>query len=256
MDDSKEFEMRNREQIKRQGNSKKLNLLSSEWFEESVKTEYTYHFEWLGRPIIQMPQDLLAMQKIIWDTKPDLIIEMGVARGGSIIFYASLLKMLQICEPGQNRHVLGVDVDIREHNKKCILSHPMADIITLFEGSSIDPLTIEYCNKFAAQFEKVLVVLDSNHTHEHVLEELKAFSSLVSVGSYCIVFDTVIDELSNENFLDKPWDNAANPKTAVHEFLSNIEKDNNIKLEFEIDREIQSTLMLTVAPDGYLKRLA
>lgn len=256
MNDSIEFELRNREQIKKQGNSQKLNLLSSEWFEESVKTEYTYHFEWLGLPIIQMPQDLLAMQKIIWDTKPDLIIEMGVARGGSIIFYASLLKMLKIGEPEKNCHVLGVDIDIREHNKESILSHPMSDIVTLFEGSSIDAVTIEYVKNFAAQFEKVLVVLDSNHTHEHVLEELKAFSPLVSVGSYCVVFDTVIDQLSNENFVNKQWDNTANPKTAVHEFLRSIENDNSIRLEFEIDRDIQSTLMLTVAPDGYLKRLA
>ncbi len=224
----------------------------------STKPKYSYNFEWLGRPIIQYPQDIAAMQELIWQVKPDLIIETGIAHGGSLVFSASMLALLdlsdaiessQMMDPGESkRKVLGVDIDIREHNRRAIEAHPMASRIQMIQGSSIDPETIARIHSIAANYSKVLVCLDSNHTHDHVFAELNAYASLASVGSYCVVFDTVVEDLPKEMFPDRPWGPGNNPKTAVFEFL-------RTHTDFAIDAEIHNKLLITVAQDGYLKRI-
>ena len=206
------------------------------------KYRYTYNFNWLGRPIIQLPQDIIAMQEIIWDTKPDLIIETGIAHGGSLIFYASMLELI-----GGSGLVLGIDIDIREHNRLEIEKHPLFKRIKMIEGSSIDKDIQNKVYKFAQKRNNILVILDSNHTHEHVLQELQMYSPLVSKDSYLVVFDTAIEDLPNDDiYSNRPWGKGNNPKTAVWEFL----KSNN---RFIIDKEIENKLLFTVAPDGYLK---
>nr|WP_310346963.1 cephalosporin hydroxylase family protein [Rhodoferax saidenbachensis] len=220
--------------------------------------KYSYHFDWMGRPIIQFPQDMVAMQELIWAVKPDLIIETGIAHGGSLIFSASMLAQLDLCEAIEagtmldprksKRKVLGIDIDIREHNRKAIEAHPMASRIQMVQGSSIDAGIVKQVHDIAAQYSRVLVCLDSNHTHAHVLAELQAYAPLTSKGSYCVVFDTVVEDMPKEMFPDRPWGPGDNPKTAVWEYL----KGNP---GFEIDKTIQDKLQLTVAPDGYLRRL-
>ncbi len=225
----------------------------------SIVSQYSYNFSWQGRPIIQYPQDMAAMQELIWEIKPDLIIETGIAHGGSLIFSASMLALLDMCdaiESGKsispkvsNRKVLGIDIDIRAHNRTAIEAHPMASRIQMIQGSSIVADIIAQVHAVAAKYSRILVCLDSNHTHEHVLAELKAYASLTSVGSYCVVFDTVVEDLPKEMFPDRPWGPGNNPKTAVWEYLKT-------HPEFQIDKSIQDKLLITVAPDGYLKRIA
>lgn len=224
----------------------------------SIAAQYSYNFAWMGRPIIQYPQDMVAMQELIWQVKPDLIIETGIAHGGSLIFSASMLAQLDLCEaiesgvsinPRESRRkVLGIDIDIRAHNRAAIEAHPMATRIQMLQGSSIAPDTIEQVHAIAAEYPRVLVCLDSNHTHDHVLAELEAYAPLVSAGSYCVVFDTIIEDMPESMFPDRPWGPGDNPKTAVWEYLKN-------HPEFEIDQSIQHKLLITVAPDGYLKRI-
>jgi Cephalosporin hydroxylase len=231
---------------------------SGEWLRHAFRQKYMYNFSWLGRPIIQLPSDMVALQELIWATKPDLIIETGIAHGGSLIFSASMLALLDLCEASEKgvaidpevarRRVLGVDIDIRDHNRQAIEVHPMASRITMLQGSSIAPEIIEQVHAFAKDYSRILVCLDSNHTHDHVLAELNAYASLTSVDSYCVVFDTIVEDLPKSAFPDRPWGPGDNPKTAVHEFLKS-------HPDFEIDRNIQNKLLLTVAPDGYLRRV-
>lgn len=245
-------------EIEAQGNNQLLNVATRNWFKLANQGKYSYHFEWLGRPIIQYPQDIVAMQELIWQIKPDLIIETGIAHGGSLIFYASMLTLLDICEAIEagtafdpkksNRKVLGIDIEIRPHNRAAIEAHPMASRIQMIEGSSIAPEIVEQVRQVAQGYRRVLVCLDSNHTHDHVLAELEAYAQLVSVGSYCVVFDTIVEDLPKELFPDRPWGPGNNPKTAVWEYLKT-------HPEFEIDKSIQHKLLISVAPDGYLKRV-
>ncbi|MCO7516149.1 cephalosporin hydroxylase family protein [Pseudomonas guariconensis] len=230
-----------KEQIAAQGQDQELQGLARDFFNASARHKYSYHFSWMGRPIIQLPQDMIAMQELVWRIKPDLIIECGIAHGGSIIYYASLLQLLGHGE------VLGIDVDIRPHNRKAIEEHPMAHRITMFEGSSIAPEMVAKVRRLA-EGKKVIVVLDSNHTHDHVLEELRQYAPLVSVDSYCVVMDTVVEDMPADFFPDRPWGHGDNPKTAVWAYL----KEND---DFEIDRQMQDKLLVTVAPDGYLRRV-
>nr|WP_246785402.1 cephalosporin hydroxylase family protein [Bradyrhizobium sp. cir1] len=211
------------------------------------RAKYSYHFEWMGRPIIQYPQDILAVQEIIWSVKPDLIIETGIAHGGSLIFSASMLELNAISGGPKDAEVLGIDIDIRAHNRAAVEAHPMARRISMIEGSSVAPEVIAAVRAKAAGKRSVLVMLDSNHTHDHVIAELDAFAHLATVGSYCIVFDTVIEDMPADAFADRPWGRGNNAKTAVFEFLEQ-------HPEFEIDKSIQNKLLVTVAPDGYLKR--
>jgi len=234
------FKKRNEKFITMMGKDSSLKKLTHTWFSKNSKYEYSYHFSWLGRPIIQFPQDIIAVQEIIWKVKPDLIIETGIARGGSLIFYASMLELI-----GKGK-VVGVDIDIKKHNKKEIEKHSMFKRITMIQGSSIDQNISLKISKIAKKKQKVLVILDSNHTHNHVLQELELYSPLVSKGSYLIVFDTIIDDMPINFSIKRPWGKNNNPKTAVKEFL----KHNN---RFKVDKEIENKLLITVAPDGYLK---
>jgi cephalosporin hydroxylase len=248
MDKIKQFERERKDRIKRIGDDKKLKSFADKWTQESMMKNYVYNFSWLGRPIIQSPQDIMALQEIIWDVKPDMIIETGIAHGGSLIFSASMLTLLEICGEIENGQVLGVDIDIREHNKKAIDAHPMSKKITMFQGSSLDKKIIEKVYNYAKKGKKILVCLDSNHTHEHVLGELKAYAPLVSVESYCVVYDTIVEDMPEGSFPDRPWDKGNNPKTALREYLKT-------HPEFEIDNSIQNKLLITAAPDGFLKRI-
>jgi cephalosporin hydroxylase len=213
----------------------------------SLRPKYSYNFSWMGRPIIQYPQDMIAMQEIIWDVRPDLIIETGIAHGGSLVYYASLLELRAACD-GNQGEVLGIDIEIRPHNRKAIEEHPMKKRITMIEGSSTASDIVDQVWELARDKESVLVCLDSNHTHDHVLAELEAYAPLVTVGSYCVVFDTVVEDMPENSFPDRSWSKGDNPKTAVWEYLKN-------HSEFEIDRNIEHKLLITVAPEGYLKRV-
>jgi cephalosporin hydroxylase len=213
-------------------------------FNQLCAYKYSYHFTWMGRPIIQFPQDMVAMQELVWEVKPELIVETGIAHGGSLVYYASLLEMMGL----DNAKVVGIDIDIRAHNRAAIEAHPMMKRLHLIEGSSIAPEIVAQVHALAAG-KRTLVVLDSNHTHEHVLAELEAYASLTSVGSYCVVMDTVVEDMPADFFPDRPWGPGDNPKTAVHAWLPK-------HPEFVIDKEVDAKLALTVAPDGYLKRIA
>lgn len=252
-----EFKKEVRENIERLGCDLDLQALSRIWVREVSPYKWAYNFTWLGRPAIQFPNDTWAMQELIWDIRPDLIIETGIAHGGSLIFSASMLALLDMSEaiesgasmnPAESkRKVLGIDVDIRAHNRKAIEAHPMASRIQMIEGSSVAPEVVEQVHTIAAGYERVLVCLDSNHTHAHVLGELEAYAPLVSKGSYCVVFDTLIEDMPEDMFSDRPWGVGDNPKTAVWEFLKS-------RSDFEIDKSIQHKLQITVAPDGFLRR--
>lgn len=253
-----DFDKEVRERIASYESDAALRAAAAAFMQASTQPKYSYNFSWLGRPIIQYPQDMVAMQELIWSVKPDLIIETGIAHGGSLIFSASMLAMLDVCDaiesgssidPRQSRRkVLGVDIDIRAHNRSAIEAHPMASRIAMIQGSSIDPAVVQEVRNFAADYKRVLVCLDSNHTHEHVLAELEAYAKLASVGSYCVVFDTVIEDLPADMYPDRPWGPGNNPKSAVFSYLES-------HPEFEIDKEIDNQLLISVAPHGYLKRV-
>ncbi|MDQ6763129.1 MAG: cephalosporin hydroxylase family protein [Bacteroidota bacterium] len=240
-DPIKEFEQERIGLIKANSANTGLKEAAHKFNVESNKAKYSYNFTWMGRPIIQYPQDIIAMQEIIWDIQPDLIIETGIAHGGSIIYYASLLELIGKGE------VLGIDIDIREHNKRKIEEHPMYKRIHMLEGSSISEEMLEQVKSYAVDKEKILVCLDSNHTHEHVLAELNFYAPFVTPGSYIVVFDTIVEDLPEQYLPNRYWSIGNNPKTAVYEFLKH--NDN-----FEIDESIDNKLMISVNPHGYLKR--
>jgi cephalosporin hydroxylase len=257
MDTNKRFEDEVVANVRGLMQDTELHELSLQWIQAVAPHKYSYNFSWLGRPIIQFPQDIVAMQEIVWQVKPDLIIETGIAHGGSLVMSASLLAMLDVCEAidqgrvcdpkASKRKVLGIDIDIRRHNLDAIQEHPMASWIQMIEGSSISTDVIARVNAESARHKRILVCLDSNHTHDHVLAELRAYAPLVTVGSYCVVFDTAIEDMPQRFFTNRPWGPGNSPKTAVHEFLA----ENS---QFEIDQEIIGKLQISVAPDGYLKR--
>jgi len=239
MDPLKVFDEEKNRNIAAMASDSELRQLGLDLMHDTAKYKYTYNFTWLGIPVIQFPQDLCAMQEIIWKARPDLIVETGIAHGGSLIFYASMLQLL-----GSDGRVLGIDVDIRPHNRARIEAHPMATRIDMISGSSTDSRVVLQVAAHAAG-KKTVVVLDSNHTHEHVLAELEAYSPLVSKGSYLVVFDTTIEDQPEGFFAGRPWGKTNNPKTAVWEFLRSNDR-------FEIDKSIEAKLVVTVARDGYL----
>lgn len=242
MDSIVQFQLERKKNIKKLSQDKKLKKLALNFYIESWKEKYSYNFDWLGRPFIQYPQDIVAMQEIIWKVKPDLIIETGIAHGGSLIFYASILELMGKGE------VLGIDIDIRKHNRKEIEKHKMFKRIKIIEGSSTDEKVIKDVEKIAKKHKKILVCLDSLHAHNHVLDELNLYSKFISKGSYLVVFDTVIEYMPKGFFEDRPWDKGNNPATAVKAFLK---KNEN----FIIDKEIENKLLITAAPGGFLKRI-
>ena len=215
---------------------------------QSVDARYSYNFLWMGRPIIQYPQDIVAVQELIWEVKPDLIVETGVAHGGSAVFFASLLELNALSGGPKDAEVWCVEIDLRAHNREALVVHPMYPRLRIFDGSSLDKKVAAIIAEKAAKCERVMVILDSNHTHEHVLGELTLYAALVSVGSYCVVFDTVIEDLDGVKFADRPWGKGNNPKTAVAEFL----KTNS---DFVVDYSIDEKLLISAAPGGYLKRV-
>lgn len=235
------FEKECRERISANSMNERLLKSSRDFSCQSILSRYSYNFSWMGRPIIQYPQDILAMQEIIWSTKPDLIVETGIAHGGSLIFSASMLELI-----GGGGQVLGIDIDIRQHNRLEIEKHPMFNRINMIEGSSVDEGIVDQVYGFAKEKENILVCLDSMHTHDHVLKELQLYSPLVKKGGYLVVFDTIIEDMPDDFFPDRPWGKGDNPKTAVWEFLKTNDR-------FEIDKEIENKLLITVAPDGYLR---
>ena len=243
LDNNKIFKKECEERVKSYPKNKVLMDASASFRDGTIDAKYSYNFSWMGRPIIQYPQDIMAMQEIIWQVKPDLIIETGIAHGGSLIFYASMLELL-----GKDGRVVGIDIDIRTHNRFEIEKHPMVKRITMFEGSSIDDEIVERVRDLAKDKKSVMVVLDSNHTHGHVSDELRLYSPLVTIGNYCVVFDTIVEDLPDDSFPDRPWGKGNNPKTAVWEFL----KEND---SFEIDHTLEHKLLITAAPDGFLKRV-
>lgn len=244
----KQFEAEKIARIEAFGKDTGFQNRSRDWLEESMRKSYSYNFSWLGRPIIQNPIDIMAMQEIIWEVKPDLIIETGIAHGGSLIFSASMLELNAACGGSDGAEVLGIDIDIRAHNRKAIEAHPMFKRITMIEGSSIAPEIIAQVKEKAKGKKRILVCMDSNHTHDHVLAELEAYAPLTSVGSYCVVFDTFVEDVPADVFENRPWHPGNSPKTAVWEYLKTHH-------EFEIDKSIHQKLLITVAPDGYLKRV-
>jgi len=253
------FAQQRLENIKNYASDLSWGEQSHQWLKTAFKRQYMYNFDWMGRPIIQTPIDMVAMQELIWTIKPDLIIETGIAHGGSLILSASMLALLDICEAVEtgemlnpkksSRKVLGIDIDIRQHNRIAIEGHPMASRIEMIQGSSISKDVIQRVHSIASGYKKIIVCLDSNHTHEHVLTELEAYATLTSIDSYCVVFDTIVEDMPKDIFPDRPWSPGNSPKTAVWKFLESHK-------EFEIDKLFKDKLQITVAPDGYLKRIA
>lgn len=243
----KTFEQEVKERIAANGENSNLRDDATAFMKSSLSSQYSYNFSWLGRPIIQYPQDIVAMQEIIWSVQPDLIIETGIAHGGSLIFSASMLELNAACGGPQHALVVGIDIDIRPHNRAAIEAHPMFKRIKMFQGSSIGPEIVTQVRALAEGKQRILVCLDSNHTHDHVLAELEAYAPLTSTGSYCIVFDTVVEDTAECCPSNRPWGKGNNPKTAVWEYLKT-------HPELEIDRQMDNKLLISVAPDGYLKR--
>lgn len=241
MDKIAEFQREIQDNIRAMDRDAAFKALSREWFDASVRHKYSYNFSWMGRPIIQHPQDIVAMQEIIWKVQPDLIVETGIAHGGSLIFHASMLELL-----GGDRQVLGVDIEVRPHNRQAIEAHPMFRRITMLEGSSVDPAIFSQVQAFAGKYNNILVILDSNHSHDHVLAELNLYAQLVKKGGYLVVLDTVVEDMDQALIGNRPWSKGNSPKTAVWEFLKRNDR-------FEIDRDFEAKLVFTSAPDGWLK---
>jgi cephalosporin hydroxylase len=259
MSPEEQFALERLQRLEEYSEDARLKSLAHDWVFHSMQQKYLYNFDWLGRPIIQYPEDMVAIQELIWKVKPTLVVETGIAHGGSLVLSASMLAMLDYCEAVEagttldprksRRRVVGIDIDIRSHNRSAIEEHPLSGLITMVEGSSVDRHVIDEVHQLAAGHETVMVFMDSNHTHEHVLGELNAYAHLVTKGSYCVVFDTFVEDMPPKYFPDRPWDKGDSPKTAVREYL----KSHN---EFEIDKSIDSKLLISVAPDGYLLRIA
>lgn len=244
--------------------------LTNAWLCEAIRHNYALNFTWLGRPIVQIPQDVYAIQEIIWKVKPDLVIETGIAHGGSLILSASMLAMLDYCDAvtegktldphKSNRRVVGVDIDIRRHNRAAIEAHPLSHLIEMIQGSSIEESVVNQVKEKAQGHEKILVFLDSNHTHNHVLAELEAYAPLTSEGSYCVVWDTGVEDLPADFCTDRPWGKGNNPKTAVWEYLRCLSEHgvtgaDGARLQFEVDKMIEHKLVITASPDGFLRRV-
>jgi len=242
MNQIKQFQDEKKNNIRKLSKDKTLQSLALEFYRKFSIHKYQYNFTWLGRTIFQIPQDIVALQEIIWDIKPDLIIETGIAHGGSLIFYASLLELI-----GRGQ-VIGIDIDIRKHNRKEIEKHKMFKRIKMIEGSSIDNDVIKSVTKMSKNYKKIMVCLDSLHTEQHVLNELNLYSKLVTKGSYLIVFDTIIKDMPNSFSSDRPWNKTNNPATAVKIFLKN-------NKDFIVDKEIGIKLLISAAPSGYLKKV-
>jgi cephalosporin hydroxylase len=256
--------------IRKIGEDRDFLGLSNIWVRESIRHGYAQNFTWLGRPVIQVPQDLYAIQELIWSCRPDLIIETGIAHGGSLVTSASILALLDYCDAvtagtvldpkAGKRKVVGVDIDIRAHNRAAIDAHPLRHKINLIEGSSVAPDVMDQIAAHAIGYDRIMVFLDSNHTHEHVLHELELYAPYVTKDSYCVVWDTGVEDLPDEMCDDRPWGKGDNPKTAVWEYLKRLDAEgrrakDGAALKFEIDHKIEHKIAITASPDGFLKRI-
>lgn len=238
--DQEEFEKQRRADALRLGDDEQLRTKANELFAQSDRYNYSYFWNWCGLPVIQTPADIVAMQEMIWEAEPDLLIELGIARGGSLLLYSSIFEL-----KGRGR-VIGVDIDIRPHNRAAIEGHPLSRRITLIEGSSIETETANRVREHVAEDARVMVVLDSNHTHDHVLEELRLYGPLVTSGQFLVVADTIIEEIPPSTYRPREWGPGNNPKTALDEYLRECDR-------FEPDPWINSKLLLTNSPGGYLR---
>jgi cephalosporin hydroxylase len=227
--------------IEAMGQDAELRALAHRFFLKTCEYRYSYNFSWLGRPAIQYPQDLFAIQELMWRIRPDLVIETGVAHGGSLVFYASILELIH----GAGL-ALGIDVDIRSRNRTAIEAHPVKHRILLLEGSSVDERVVSKTYEMARDKNRVIVVLDSNHTHAHVLRELELYSPLVKRDGYIVVLDTVVEQMPKDAFPNRPWGPGNSPATAVKEFLAGNRR-------FVVDEEIDNKLLISTAPGGYLR---
>lgn len=259
MSDQEQFRKECAEEIQNQGANAAFQSATKEWFDQSVRAKYSYHFEWMGLPIIQYPQDIVAVQEILWRIKPDVIIETGIARGGSLVFHASMLDLIAASGGNPDAKVIGVDIDIREHNRAAIAAHPMSKRIEMIQGSSISPEVHAKVLDSMGSAKTVLVSLDSNHTRDHVLKELRLYAPLVSRGSYCIVFDTVIEDMPQDVFGQRPWKRGNSPKNAVADYLKGLSDTavvgaDGAALQFEVDQSIDNKILISVAPGGFLQR--
>jgi cephalosporin hydroxylase len=244
----KEFDEEVADRLRSNGLDDALKEDARKFVRTSIRARYSYNFRWMGRPIIQYPQDIIAMQEIIWSVQPDLIIETGIAHGGSLVFSASMLELNAACGGPADASVLGIDIEIRPHNRAAIEQHPLFRRISMIEGSSIAPEVVARVHATATAEQRVLVCLDSNHTEAHVLAELEAYAPLTSVGSYCVVFDTVVEDLPPDAYPDRPWSPGNSPKSAVRKYLRN-------HPEFVDDETLDHKLLISVAPGGYLRRI-
>ena len=261
------FHLQRETQRRTNAGDRALMATAQAFLEQSIRARYSYDFDWLSRPIIQYPQDMIAMQELIWRIRPDLIIETGIAHGGSLIFSASMLALIEYCDAAAGgtsitparprRRVVGIDIDIRPHNRAALAAHPLAHAIDLIEGSSVEPDIVARVRDIARDYRRILVCLDSNHTHDHVLRELRAYAPLVSKGSYCVVFDTIVERLPAP--ADRPWSPGNSPMTAVEAYLSELDEGpvqaaDGERLRLAIDAAIDQRLLVSVAPRGYLRR--
>lgn len=256
-DELKKFAAEREEQIASYARNDGFQRRSLDWLLEAMSERYVYNFDWLGRPIIQYPQDIVAMQEIVWATRPDVIVETGIAHGGSLALSASLLTLLDVAQAAENgtvfnprapqRKVIGVDIDIRAHNRALLEAHPLSHAMHLIEGSSIEAATIDAVKAAIPDGARVMVCLDSSHTHDHVLAELQLYAPLVSAGLYCVVFDTFIEDAPQGFIKDRPWDKGNNPATAIDAWLPTAP-------EFARDEALETKLMVTGARGGFLNR--
>ena len=270
LDPVEDFRKRVAESIRAMGEDGAFARLSNDWVQASIRHQYAQNFTWLDRPVIQVPQDLYAIQELIWACRPDLVIETGIAHGGSLVMSASMLALLDYCDAAEagitldpkssRRKVVGVDIDIRPHNRAAIEAHPLHHKIFTIQGSSIAPDIIDQVSSHAQGYDRVMVFLDSNHTHEHVLAELELYAPYVSKGSYCVVWDTGVEDLPADMCANRPWGKGDNPKTAAREYMRRLKEEGRMAhdggaLHFDYDRTIEHKLMITASPDGFLKRV-
>jgi cephalosporin hydroxylase len=241
MDDRETFRAEAAASALRLGEDADLQSLALDLIARSDRHHWSYQWTWLGVPIIQMPPDIVATQEIVWKTRPQLIIETGVARGGSLIFYASILELL-----GEG-HVIGIDIDIRAHNRESIENHPLSKRIELIESDALSPSLHDLLKEKVTQGQRVMVILDSHHTHEHVKRELELFADYVTPGQYLIVADTVVEYIPEQSHRPREWGVGNNPATALKEFM-------NSDTRFKLDDATNAKLLLTSSPGGYLVR--
>ncbi|MDG1286926.1 MAG: CmcI family methyltransferase [Rickettsiales bacterium] len=230
--------------IVKMGQDEELRQKSLEWMHHADKYKYTYNYSWMGRPVIKYPNDMMIQQELMWALKPDLVIETGIAHGGSIIFTAAMMEMM-----GIDGEVVGIDIDIRKHNRDAIEAHPMMKRITMYEGDSVSSEMVEKVRAHTEGKKCVMVILDSLHSHEHVYKELQAYADMTTVGSYCVLPDTFIEFFPKGYYSDtRPWDVGDNPYTAMQQYMSEVN-------HFEIDKSLTHKAMITETIDGYLKRV-